>query len=1071
MREELSDVELWQKSEDERLKYEGYCNKIRKGLEDLDRKSGERAIWELVQNARDLSNEARIKIELTEKNIVFSHHGKPFDYTSFCSLVKQDSSKDRTESDLVGQYGTGFMTTHVFNRLVHINAPFVVKNEKGIKGYVQIKNFELDRTLVDTAEGPSSMREQLEKVNQFWKGELLKDINDDTTSFHYDLTPSQVNEVSAQLSSAIRLMPFVLVINSRLKEIKIHNHVTNEHISLKRIEKQDRRPLERIGWQVVTEDVLFINHVTNEISERFTCKSLQSDKGDIVIIPPFPSLCGSPTDIPSLFLWFPLLGTEAFGINFIFHSKRFYPVEKRNNIMLPGVTIMQQEKGEKNSAVLKEMSEVVFSYFARTENTKTLTRQMCEVSFPKTSDDKVTLNFYKEMQSLWNTQIPDWEILPINEDYYAITDKNVKLLHRDFYSRLNPEQKTKYEPILATYALLPQTAEGKSYLMPSTDLIAWSETIDRWDCKRDSDFFITVTDVCEAIQRKSEDLHSFLKLMKDSDNAAVMENYALLPNREGELRKKSELYHAAFMTPEVYELVKIVMGDDSKKIYDTTYLDVCEVNPYSQSDLQKAITSTMSNWRTSTLINQEKSTLTDEQLTAMITFCSASYSPEFNNARSRIMPLLAEFYGMEHKTVSTIKFRDDKEEDFYSSAFNLLLDYTLFQLSQKDIEWVNSNKLWLKTFITEYSPLSNDGHRKRLDDYSILPNQKGKLCLMKDLHKNNNIPEEMADIYYTIFEKDLHETWIDSDFKDIVPLNEDKPENIAQTIESIIVTDMEKESKDRKFERITRTIILKIEEADWKVWFRLIEQNKATYTFNMKSGEVQKSLFSLMDIEDDNLARLAKLKESGNIKTMLDKMERLQELEYANEARFNHLHAIGKYIEDVLREKIDLNLIQVETQARTESNATVEDIQNGQDIIVRVKKGEEWNNVFYVEVKSKWDFTEPAHMSTRQVRMAAMHPNNYALCCVDLRKHKNEDLQTLPVETIIECTRVRMDIGKILNPMVQAILEADERSNDEQIKISEYRSDMSAKMFEVGEPLYILLDAIESMVKMAIKEK
>lgn len=40
----LSDVERWQQDEDERLEYEGYCNKIRKGLEDLDEKSGERAL-------------------------------------------------------------------------------------------------------------------------------------------------------------------------------------------------------------------------------------------------------------------------------------------------------------------------------------------------------------------------------------------------------------------------------------------------------------------------------------------------------------------------------------------------------------------------------------------------------------------------------------------------------------------------------------------------------------------------------------------------------------------------------------------------------------------------------------------------------------------------------------------------------------------------------------------------------------------------------------------------------------------------------------------------------------------
>lgn len=105
----------------------------------------------------------------------------------------------------------------------------------------------------------------------------------------------------------------------------------------------------------------------------------------------------------------------------------------------------------------------------------------------------------------------------------------------------------------------------------------------------------------------------------------------------------------------------------------------------------------------------------------------------------------------------------------------------------------------------------------------------------------------------------------------------------------------------------------------------------------MKSGKAQKSLFSLMDIEDDNLDRLAKLTEKGSINIMLDKMERQQELEYENEARFNHLHAIGKHIEDTLREKIGSDLIQVDNPMRTEGNTIVEDVQNGQDIVVRIK--------------------------------------------------------------------------------------------------------------------------------------
>lgn len=1067
MKDELSDVECWQTSEDERLEYEGYCNNIRKGLENLDEKSGERALWELIQNARDMSNESLIKIELTDTDIIFSHHGEFFDYTSFRALVKQDSSKDRNGADQVGQYGTGFMTTHAFNRLVYVSGPYVVRNGKeSIKGYVQIKDFELDRTLVDTAEGPKKMKEQLEKVRQFWKGKLLQNISDDTTSFRYNLTPSQVRDVSAQLSSAIRLMPFVLIINSRIKEIEIYNHFTDEHFTLRKSEEQTKILQENQGWQVVTEKVLLINHIREEESVSFTCKSLQSDKGDVVIIPPFPDFCGSPADIPSLFLWFPLLGTENFGVNFIFHSKRFYPVEKRNNIMLPGSTSIKQENGGKNSLVLKEMFEVLFAYFAKDENAKTLTRQMCEVSFPNISEDKVTCQFYKDMQEQWNTHILYWKILPIDEKYYAITDDRVKLLHRDFYAQLNLEQRAEYEPILAAYALLPQNVEGHSYLMPSTDLIAWSETIDKWGCKHDEDFFITVADVCQAIRTKSEKLHSFLKLMKDSGNAEVMKDYALLPNRYGELRKKSELYHAEFMTPEVFELVKVVMGDDSKKIYDSAYLDVCEVNLYSQSDLQRAIASTMGIWRTSILSNHSRETLTDEQLSAIITFCSASYAPTLNNARGRMMPLLAEFYGMTYKAILTIKFKDCKEEDFYSSAFNLLLDYTLYILSQKDTGWVKSNKMWLKSFLEEYNPLTNEEHKKRLDDYGILPNQKNELCLMKDLHKNNGVPPEMATIYLNIFGKDLHELWVDSEFENIVPLVEDKPEDIAKKIENSLVADMKQETKDRKFEKIVRKIILKIVESkDWEEWFGQINDKKATYTFSMKSGKAQESLFSLMDIEDDNLYRLAKLTEEGNINLMLDKMERQQELEHENEARFNHLHAIGKHIEDTLREKISSDLIQVDNPTRTDGKTIAEDVQNGQDIIIRIKKGEKWIDIFHIEVKSKWDFTEPAHMSTRQVRMAALHPKEYALCCVDLRKYKHKDLENLSIETILENTNVKMNIGEILNPMLKAILEADNCSDDEQIKISEYRSNMGASIFEKGDSLDVLLKTIEAKIQ------
>ena len=1070
--ENLSDVERWQQAEDERLEYEGYCNKIRKGLEDLDENSGERAIWELVQNARDTSEKARIKIELTENCIIFSHHGKPFDYTSFRALVKQDSSKDRNGADQVGQYGTGFMTTHAFNRMVYVSGPFVVKSGKDeIKGYVQIKNFELDRTFVDTPKGPVIMKNQLDEVKQFWKGNLLSEIADDTTSFRYYLTSKQVNEVSAQISNAIRLIPFVLVINSRMREIDIQNHNTKEHLIFKKSGECSCEASNKEGWKVVTEKISLINDTSNADSTIYLCKSLKSDKGDVVLIPPFPKICGDVYNIPSLFLWFPLLGTEAFGVNFIFHSKRYYPVEKRNNIMLPGSTIMKQEKGSVNREVLREMADVLFDYYSNDENAKTLSRVMCEVSFSQLNEDEETRKFYEQMQSLWNTRIPDWKVLPINGSHYAVSDPNVKLLHPDFYSRLTSEQKTLYETTLAEYARLPKKSDGNSFLMPSSEIIAWSETVDKWDCNRDSEFFISIADVCNAIKSKRTDLHSFLMLMKDSGNTNVMKEYPLLPNRDGDLRKKNELYNASFIDASVYDLVKIVMGDDAKKIFDSAFLDVCEVNEYSQTELQKAIASTMGLWRSMTLNNKEKNTLPDEQLSALINFCSASCLSEFNNARGRIMPLIAEFHGKEFHVVKTIRFKTDNEEDFYNAAFNFLLDYTLFTLCNKNSIWVSQNKNWLKLFLTEYSPSTNDDHKKRLNDYGILPNQRGELRLMSDLHTNKGVPLEMATIYQAIFGKDLLEKWIDTEFENIISLPLDEPKDIATSIESCLVTDMKQEAKNRKFEKVVRTIVLKIAESkEWEDWFGQINDKKALYTFSMKSGNAQKSLFSLMDIEDESLDRLAKLSEGGNIEDMLNTMERQQELEHENKARFNHLHAIGKHIENVLRDKIGSDLVQVATSPYTDDNTKADDVQNGQDIIVRIKKGDKWLDVYYVEVKSKWDFNEPAHMSTRQIKMAADHPNEYALCCVDLRNHKNKDLEHLNPEIIIECTKVKLDIGDILNPMVKTILEADKLSDDVQIKISEYRSNISAKVFEKGEPLEVLLDKIVNISRKHIRQ-
>lgn len=1053
----LSAEQQWQNDEDERLEYEGYCNKIRQGLDENIEKSGVRAIWELIQNARDLSQSAKIKIELTSNSLIFSHHGLPFDYTSFRALVKQDSSKDRTGTDLAGQYGTGFMTTHIFNRLVYVSGPFAVKKSKDeISGYVQIKDFALDRTKVDTPEGPHIMKEQLMEVKNFCTRQMDNEIKDDSTSFRYGLTDSQIVNISKQLGDVIRLMSFVLIINERIKEVEIDDNYAKKHFKFKKSDERSSHSLSYAGWSEFTEKVLR-KDCNNNTQEEYVCKSLQSDNGDIIIIPPFPKTCGEVDKIPSLFLWFPLLGTENFGVNFIFHSKRFYPVEKRNNIMLPKSS-NNKDKGNQNALVLKEMMYALFDYYKDPDNASCLSREMCEVSFPRFNDDEETQKFYNELQELWVSKIKDWKVMPVEGKHYSITDPNVRLLHPSFYETLSAELRCKYEKTLAGYALLPKRYDGQSFLMPSEDLTGWSETVNNWRCENTDGFFLSVENVCSSIKDKTDELHDFLMLMKENGNLEdVVSKYPLLPNRNGLLRSKGSLRHGDFMTAEIYELVKVVMGSNADMMLDTAFLDICTVGDYTENDLRQAINSTMSDWRRKAL--NGGISLSDSELSALIRFCSASSQDDFNNRRGRLMPILASFYGLDFGQVHIIKLQEN-EEDFYDVAFNLLLEYTLLQISKTDTGWIEQNKDWLFTFMKEYTSSKSEDNLKKLNDYGIIPCQKNYLCKANELHRNAGVPEEMAKIYLAIFGKDLHEQWVDNEFENLLDFVEDGPKEIAEKIEKQLVDDMKQEHGDRHFEKIVREIILHIRyDKQWESWFGQIFEKKAIYTFDMTSMDAQKSLFSLMDLGEDDLARLAELNNEGDLMKLLNEAEKQRQKELDNEARFDHLHKIGKHIEDCLRHKFDSSLIKIE------SSTSVEDDQSGQDLTISVIKNGQYVEVYYVEVKSKWDFSEPAHMSTLQIQKAVNNQDKYALCCVDLRQYKNEDLLNLPEDLICSCTKVKMDIGEELSPLVNNIIKAAKESEDKQIKISEYRSNMSAAIFSQGESLDCLIARIEDAIK------
>ena len=1067
--------EIYQEQLKEEQELLGYCKKIKQGIENLDENSGERAIWELIQNARDVAENENciIKIVLKDGKFIFAHRGMPFEFQSLLALVNQNSSKDNPDADLAGQYGTGFMTTHAFCNIVTIDAPYKVMLSKDVlKGYVLLEDFILNRSFVcnvndDMTDAKNEMREEIKSVNKAYKREplylSLESLDEEKiwTRFTYNLNGRQ-HEASNQLARAIRLMPMVLLINKQIREVEIVDDYAHLHQKVTKIPVPSVKKLENIeGWQLSSYQIT-IDNLEKQNDAPMTISCLESVDGkDKILLPPFPASCGSVEDMPSLFLWFPLLGTEHFGVNFIFHSRRFYPVEKRNSILLPVDVPSKIEKGKRNEAILNEMMNALLNYYSTDDHASNLDISMCQVNFNQNAEDLVTRQFYIDLQNLWKEAIQNWKVIPTVEGKKPIVDSRVKVLHPDFYSELKDDERKEYEPLLKAFASKVMYDENNAYLLPSENLIEWSETIDKWGCGKNNEFFITVEDVCKTIKENSDDLKSFLEFLKASGNLSLVNQHALIPNREGTLRKKGDLRHGDFMTDEVYNLVKVVMGDDASRMIKTECLSIIEEVPdYTPKNLHDAITSTMQRWRGLYMNPNTPNALDEEKLLALINFCSATSQTDFTNIRGRLMNFIPALFGKEFKQRYQEKL-EEKEDEFYSAAFNLMRDYSLMTLSMKNKEWVTQNKQWVIDFLKEYVTIKDKEFADKLDTYGVIPNWHDVLCLKKGLYINDGIKEELVKYYKTIFGDDLLDDWICQELAPYIELPVQTPKEIAGKIQEELEKDMS-DKGEKHFTKILREVILKLgEKPEWKEWFGHVEEKKATYTFNMKSGEAQRSLFALMDLDDNELKDLANISAEGKMAELIDKIQKQINQERITAARFAHLQTIGEHVEEALLEAIDNDVVQVVYPKDKDEYVNATNRQNGQDIVISVKKHDQsLEEIYYIEVKSKWDFNEAAHMSPNQVKKACQNPDKYCLCCVDLRNHKDEDLANLPQQVILDSTNVKMEIGKTLCPLMKEIIEADDRSDDVQIKISDYRSNMWASVFEKGEPFQKLLDTL-----------
>ena len=169
-----------------------------------------RWIWELLQNARDVStdtdNHLIAEVRYNGEKLVFLHNGRGFTRKEIAHLIFYGSTKVEDER-AIGQYGSGFLTTHLLSWEIDVSGQ---RADDG-KWF----NFRLARK-------PESVKALRDSMYHAWE-EYKSSVdeyrpeslpNSFTTQFVYSITEAEAEQVvKAGIETLKQCAPYVVISN------------------------------------------------------------------------------------------------------------------------------------------------------------------------------------------------------------------------------------------------------------------------------------------------------------------------------------------------------------------------------------------------------------------------------------------------------------------------------------------------------------------------------------------------------------------------------------------------------------------------------------------------------------------------------------------------------------------------------------------------------------------------------------------------------------------------------------------------------------------------------------------
>ncbi len=297
--------------------------------DNLKQKYERRWIWELFQNALDAagsSSDVRIRLEYGD-SFTFAHNGAPFTRKEILHLIFHGSTK-RESGNAIGRYGTGFLTTHVVSRKVQVRGQL----DSGADF-----EFWLDRS----GPTPSDLTRQMAASRQQLLDSLLVRAEESLrwTEFSYPID-GEASIVTRAVSDLSRIAIPVIAFNRKIRGIELGGRLQERYELLAEDQIGANCRLLKVGDPDNEERTFYLAVVAD--TEVAIAVPLQFANGVYSVI--------SPSDVPRLFVAFPLFGTESIPFPFLMNSLEAIPTVNRDGLFLGSE---DREDNVKNKALVE----------------------------------------------------------------------------------------------------------------------------------------------------------------------------------------------------------------------------------------------------------------------------------------------------------------------------------------------------------------------------------------------------------------------------------------------------------------------------------------------------------------------------------------------------------------------------------------------------------------------------------------------------------------------------------------------------------------------------------------------